>query len=127
MFQFSGSSIANRHGVDRRLIDLSDRALEITKIDFGHPKHAGLRTAYEQNQLFRDGKSKADGYTHRSRHQDGKALDFYAYVDGQASWQKEHLAQVACAFFQAAIELNIKIRWGGLWNFEDFPHVELVE
>jgi len=38
------------------------------------------------------------------------------------------LAQVACAFLQAANELQIKIQWGGLWkSFEDMPHFELVD
>lgn len=128
MFQFSGSSLARRHGVNQKLIDVSDRALEITLIDFGIPEHGGLRTEAEQRELFEAGKSQLDGYRRKSYHQTGRALDVYAYVDGQASWEIEHLAQVACAMFQAADELNVSIRYGGLWrSFTDFPHFELAE
>ena len=55
-------------------------------------------------------------------------IDFYAYVDGKASWDEGHLALVATAFMQAAIKLGYKIQWGGLWKgFKDMPHIQLVE
>lgn len=128
MFYFSGSSLAHRQGVDKRLIELSDRAIEISVIDFGIPETGGVRSAETQNQLYHEGLSRADGYEKLSKHQLGKALDFYAYVDGQASWQKEHMAMVAAAFLQAAVEMGIKVKWGGLWrSWADYPHVELVE
>lgn len=128
MFRLSTKSKQHAEGVDERLIRLANRALEITKIDFGIPSTGGVRTESQQSELYRYGKSKVDGITRRSKHQDGIALDFYAYVDGKASWEKEHLAQVAAAFLQAAIELNINIRWGGLFkSFLDMPHIELVD
>ena len=127
MFVLSEKSKANMCCVDERLIRIAHRAIQITKIDFGIPNTGGIRSEKAQNKLFREGRSKADGYEKRSKHQEGKALDFYAWVHGSASWEKEHLAQVAAAFLQAANELQIKIQWGGLWTFEDFPHVELVD
>jgi len=127
MFVLSEKSKANMCCVDERLIRIAHRAIQITRIDFGIPNTGGIRSEKAQNKLFREGRSKADGYEKRSKHQDGKALDFYAWVYGSASWEKEHLAQVAAAFLQAANELQIKIQWGGLWVFEDFPHVELVD
>jgi len=127
MFVLSEKSKANMCCVDERLIRIAHRAIQITKIDFGIPNTGGIRSDKAQNKLFKEGRSKADGYEKRSKHQDGKALDFYAWVYGSASWEKEHLAQVAAAFLQAANELQIKIQWGGLWVFEDFPHVELVD
>lgn len=126
MYRFSGSSLANRHGVDGRLIAISDRALEITVIDFGIPKTGGLRTAETQRTLFEQGSSPLDGTNRRSKHQDGRALDFFAYVDGNATWQPEPMAMVAAAFLQAASELRIPVNWGGLWNSRDMPHIELV-
>jgi len=115
-------------GVDHRLIDIANRAIEITKIDFGIPQYGGLRSTDNQYRLFVEEKSKADGYDKLSKHQSGKALDFFAYVDGKGSWEKEHLAQIAAAFLQAAIELNIKVRWGGLFSsWTDMPHIELIE
>ncbi len=138
-FKLGKSSLAHRKGVDPRLIEISDRAIKITLVDFGHGPMAGLRTAEIQNQLFKDGLSKCDGYTNKSRHQTGKALDFYAYVNGRASWDPEHLSMVANAFLQAAAELGYNVQWGGLWARKgktkingiiygwDMPHMELVD
>lgn len=128
MYQLSSKSKQRREGVDSRLIEISDLAIQITAVDFGHPADAGKRTAERQNELYLDGKSKADGYNRLSRHQSGKALDFYAFVDGKASWDTEHLAMVASAFLQAASILGYKLQWGGLWrSFKDYPHVELMD
>lgn len=141
-FTLSEKSKKHRIGVDPRLIEISDLAITLTVIDFGHGKYAGCRLASVQNILFKAGKSKADGYIHKGKHQAaadgyGKALDFYAYVDGAASWRQDHLAIVACAFLQAASILGYAIEWGGLWSSNedyngipygwDAPHLQLVE
>lgn len=127
-YRFSDKSIARMAGVHDDLQRVAYRAIAISKIDFGIPRDGGLRSAERQHQLFLDGKSKADGYIKPGKHQSGNALDFYAYVDGAASWEPEHLAQVAAAFLQAAIEEGVRIRWGGLFrSFTDMPHVELVD
>jgi len=115
MFRFSKTSNLRRLGVDCRLIQVSDRALEITVIDFGIPKYGGKRTVEDQYGLFLDGKSRADGTNSLSYHQSGKALDFFAFVDGKASWHPGHLAMVAAAFLQAGAEFGYKLTWGGLW------------
>ncbi len=115
MFQFSQKSKQRRAGVDPRLIKLSDRALELSVVDFGIPKNGGKRTSEEQYRLYLDGKSRADGHVDKSYHQTGKALDFYAFVDGKASWHPGHLAMVAAAMLQAASELGYRVTWGGLW------------
>lgn len=113
-------------GVDECLVKVAHRAIEITKIDFGIPETGGVRTPQQQHQLFLDLLSKADGMYKRSKHQDGLALDVFAYHKGEAKWGTKYLAQVACAFLQAANELGIKIKWGGLWStFRDMPHFEL--
>ncbi len=128
MFALSDKSIKNRAGVDKRLIEISDLAIKISTVDFGHPADAGKRTAKRQHELFLSGKSKCDGYEKLSRHQSGRALDFYAFVDGKASWDKIHLTTVAAAHLQAASSLGYKLKWGGFWTaFQDMPHVELVE
>jgi len=126
MFQLSKTSLARRAGVDKRLIAISDLALTLSPIDFGIPDHGGLRDSKEQNELFKDKLSKADGYEVKSRHQTGTALDVYAYVDGAASWETEHLALVAVAMLTAANKLGYKLEWGGLWkSFVDMPHFQL--
>jgi len=139
MFTLSSRSKRNRDGIDPRLIEISDLAIQITLIDFGHGPYAGLRSDEIQNKLFKEGASKADGYIKRGKHQAakdglGKALDSYAFIDGHASWKHEHLAMVACAHFQAASILGYKIKWGGLWKSKtndfygwDAPHIQLVK
>lgn len=122
--KFGKNSLKNRVGIDDRLIEISDLALKISPIDFGIPKDGGLRSAHRQLELVRDGKSK----TLRSKHLEGRAIDFYAYVDGNGSWDTEHLAMVAASFLQAANKLGYKISWGGLWrSFKDYPHIQLEE
>lgn len=126
MFKLSENSKKNRAGVDSQLIEISDLAIQITVVDFGIPSLGGIRTSKQQQRLFHDGASKADGIHNKSNHQSGNALDFYAYVDGRASWNKYDLAMVACAHLQAASMLGYKLNWGGLWsNFKDYPHIEL--
>lgn len=126
MFKLSVTSKSRREGIDQRLIDIGDLAIELTVVDFGYPADSGLRTSERQNELFKQGLSKADGYTNKSYHQTGKALDFYAYIDGAASWEPEHLAMVAAAHLQAASILGYGLEWGGLWkSFKDMPHVQL--
>lgn len=135
MFKFSNNSLRNRKGVDPRLIEISDLAISITAVDFGIPATGGVRTNEQQNELYLAGKSQLDGYDRRSNHQDGKALDFFAFVDGAASWHPAHLSMVACAFLQSASQLGYRVKWGGHWRpFKstdglvhgwDMPHIEM--
>lgn len=129
MFYLSDRSKERRAGVDPRLIEICDLALTISLIDFGIPAYGGKREALEQHKLYLEGKSKCDGYELISNHQLGKALDFYAYVDGAASWDHYHLTQVAAAFLQAASILGYRIKWGGHFKPDgwDKPHIELTE
>ena len=124
--QFSKRSLERMEGIDQRLIDIMNLAISITKVDFGIPADGGIRTSERQHQLFLEKVSKADGYTKKSYHQTGLACDIYAYVDGKASWEEEHLAKVACAILQAASQLGYKLKWGGLFrSFKDMPHFEI--
>jgi len=116
MFKFSSTSRLRMSGVNPEMLEIANLAIKISKIDFGIPQFGGVRTAEEQAQLFANGKSKADGVNNLSNHQSGRALDFYAYVDGRASWERDHLAMVACAFLQAASILGYSLSWGGLWS-----------
>ena len=139
-FHLSKTSKERMSGCDARLKMVVERAINITLMYFGIPEHGGLRTAEEQNKLYRDGSSEADGYRNISKHQaiepngKGRAVDVYAYIDGAASWEREHLAVVAAAMLQAASELGVKIKWGGLWKTKkhpfygwDMPHFQLDE
>ena len=130
-FKLSSRSVARLLGVHIDLLDVAARAIQITKVDFGIPETGGRRTPNEQHQLYRtvNNMKGPDGYEVIGKHQKGEAIDFYA-IDpetNKASWDEVLLAQVACAFFQAAIELGVKIRWGGLFtSWTDMPHIELI-
>ena len=128
MFKLSSNSIMNMAGIDDRLVDVVELAITLTNIDFGVPATGGLRTVEDQAQLFTSGKSMADGRTHKSYHQTGKAVDLFA-IDpetGKGSWDELHLSLCAAAMLQAAAELNIPLKWGGLWkSWQDYPHFEL--
>jgi len=116
-------------GINPALVQLARRAIKISKVDFGIPTTGGKRTPEKQHELFMTvNKQKGpDGYDVIGKHQEGEALDYYAYVEGKASYEKEHLAQVAAAFLQCAIDMNVRIHWGGLFkSWFDGPHVELV-
>jgi len=127
MFKLSQKSKDRREGVDPRLIEISDQAIIITLVDFGIPQDGGMRNASRQNELFLDNKSKADGYKNASQHQLGKALDFYAYVDGKASWEHHHLAMVAVAFLQSASMLGYELNCGILWKSIEPKLINSVE
>lgn len=128
-FKLSSKSKSRLVGVDSRWPEIIDLALTITLIDFGIPNYGGLRTSDDQLRLYLDGKSKCDGKTNISNHQLGTAVDFYAYVDGKASWDHFHLAHVACALFAAANQLGYKVHWGGFFKPGgwDKPHLELID
>tara|TARA_R100000544_G_scaffold20565_1_gene10000 strand:- start:11683 stop:12069 length:387 start_codon:yes stop_codon:yes gene_type:complete len=128
MFKLSEKSKSRLEGVDLQLIICIEMALKVSKVDFGIPADGGIRTAKRQKELFDKGASKCDGYTNKSYHQTGKAFDVFAYVDGKASWQPEHLTKVAAAILQCAVQLGIQLEWGGLWkNFTDMPHFQIAE
>ena len=127
-FYLSTRSMNNMGMVDARLVEVAVRAIQITRVDFGIPNDGGFRTAETQHGLFLKGASNCDGYIKKSRHQSGKALDFYAYVAGKASYDTFHMAMVACALLQSACELGYTIEWGGLWVlFPDMPHIQLTD
>jgi len=124
-YRLSKTSLRNLDGVHPELIEVVKMAIQITKVDFGIPSTGGYRTEETQHKLFKDGKSKADGYTNKSNHQTGNAVDVFAYVDGKASWEVEHLSMVACAMLEAANRLGVDLRWGGHFkSFVDMPHFE---
>tara|TARA_R110000744_G_scaffold275082_3_gene388070 strand:+ start:6089 stop:6490 length:402 start_codon:yes stop_codon:yes gene_type:complete len=131
MYKFGKKSLKNREGVNPKLIEISDRALEISSnrkggVDFVIIGSAGLRTAEQQNELFNRGVSKADGYEKLSYHQSGNALDVVPFVNGRASWDEKHLLSVAVCMLQAAKELNYELEWGGFWkSFKDLPHYQI--
>lgn len=125
-FKFGRTSQERLSTVDREMQDVAELALKISPFDFGIPQYGGLRTASEQNTLYKKGRSKCDGYKIKSLHQTGRALDFIPYVDGAYSNEKHHLAVVGAAFLRAAMLLGKDLEWGGLWGW-DYYHVQFPD
>ena len=113
-------------GVNSTLIRIAKRAIKVCPVDFGIPTDGGFRTWEIQRELFYAKKSMCDGIEKISKHQDGLALDFFAYVDGNASWDKQHLSTVAAFLMGMANYEGETLIWGGTWkNFPDYGHIEL--
>lgn len=107
-YRLSKRSKNNLKRVHSDLVAVVKRAIKITDQDF--MIICGRRTKKEQRTLLRLGKS----WTMNSRHLTGHAVDFVPYP---VDWNDlTKFARVADAFFKAADELGIKIRWGGDWN-----------
>jgi len=134
--KFSKRSAERMKGVHADLIVIFNEAIKHSQVDFGIPESGGLRTAGEQNLLFQKNVSKCDGIQDKSLHQSGDALDFYAYVNGKASWDKVHLSLVSGVILATAKRLkkegkiNSTVRWGGEFSSNsyhgwDMPHFEI--
>ena len=117
-------------------------AISISDVDFGIAE--GYRSVEDQQKYYREGKSKIDGITQKSKHNynPSMAVDIYPYFDGKAQWEKEHSSYLAGLIHAIAEmlynenEITHKVRWGGNWDmdgiilidqsFDDRPHFELV-
>jgi peptidoglycan L-alanyl-D-glutamate endopeptidase CwlK len=112
-FKLSTRSLGKLEGVDSRLIDVVERAIELTKVDFG--VIYGMRTVEEQEKLVAAGKSQ----TMKSNHLVGKAVDLMAYVDGKGCWELNVYDDLCDAMKEAAKELSVAIKWGAAWSEGD--------
>lgn len=86
----------------------------------------GFRTVAEQQALYAKGRTvpgkrvtNADGVTHLSNHQSGRAVDCCFLVDGKASWDDA----LPWALY-GAMARTLGLSWGGDWSTPDRPHVE---
>lgn len=127
MYKLSQRSLSRLNGIEPILIEIVKDAIKESPIDFGIPNDGGLRTAERQNELYKKGVSKLDGYNKKSYHQTGKAFDIYAYVDGKASWDRKHLTAIAEHIKEVALDkFGVKLTWGGDWkSFVDMPHFQI--
>jgi len=135
MYKFSKRSISVLDTVDGRLQALAYAVLDNSPFDFGIPSTGGLRTPEEQNALFKKGWSKLDGYTKKSYHQSGNALDIALYDEHGLCYKcKDKYGEVAELFktyFELLKDIGVfpkesTITWGGNWqNFTDLPHFQI--
>ena len=130
----SKTSRARLQGIKPVLIDIIEAAIVTSPIDFGIPPDGGLRSAYRQNEMYAQGRTKAgakitnaDGFKKLSRHQSGEAFDIYAFVDGKASWDIAHLTVIASHIIEVAKANGVELEWGGQWvSFKDYPHFQIL-
>lgn len=110
----------NLQGVCDDLVRVVRRAAEITTVDFVVTE--GLRTKERQAQLVAKGASR----TMQSKHLVGRAVDLAPVIDGVVRWDWPPFYNLADAMKAAALELGVRIAWGGDWgSFKDGPHFEL--
>lgn len=116
----TSTKFAKLRGVHPRVIQVVERAAEITAMPF--IINEGLRTLERQRRLVKSGASQTlnskhlvqkDGYGH--------AVDLVPFADfdgngtHEISWHWEHFYPIAEAMRKAAKELDVRIRWGGCW------------
>jgi peptidoglycan L-alanyl-D-glutamate endopeptidase CwlK len=112
-FKLSKRSLNNLQGVDERLVEVVKIAIEVTRVDFGVIE--GLRTVERQRELVASGASQ----TMESKHISGRAVDLMAYIGSRASWELNLYDDIADAMKIGAMEVGVKVRWGGAWNVPD--------
>lgn len=147
-YKFGSSSIIKLSGCEQQLQILAYTSIVDSPIDFGIS--SGHRTLEEQFELFKKGRefiegkwivvdekkvvTYCDGFNKLSDHNfsPSKAFDYFAYVNGRASWEKKYMTIIGNHIMFIANELKRDkkiqgiIKWGRYYkNFPDFPHIYL--
>lgn len=85
-------------------------------IDFCILKGGGFRTPEDQKSMFDRGVSKCDGYTNKSEHQKGLAVDLVPWINGKPSWHRDSCFYLAGAFISYCRERGIPVTSGSDWD-----------
>lgn len=114
-FSLGPKSLAELRGVHPRLVECVHLAIDRSVVDFG--VHDGLRTAQEQREYVRVGTSTTMNSKHLTQVDGfGHAVDLVPYINGKLRWEWEPIYRIAAAMCSAARELNVSLRWGGVWD-----------
>ena len=123
--------------LSKQLILAVKEFIHFSPIDFGIIKNGGYRTAEEQNEIYnrKPSVTKCDGYTLKSFHQSGLAIDLVSWVDGAYTWDEKHATALSFAFLTFCNVFDFNVRSGGDWNedgnlneaFYDPCHFEIRE
>ena len=118
-FRFGSRSLREQKGVHPDLVRLCEHTLEHSPIDFG--VFDGIRTAREQNQLYRRRASQIDGFSRIGKHQKqwdgfGHAVDLVPWINGRFDWDWDAIYLICETLVEQARILDVSIRWGGCWG-----------
>ena len=117
-YKLSTKSQERLMGVEPELKEIVYEAIKVTKVDFGVIE--GLRTEEKQKQLVESGASQ----TMKSKHLEGRAVDLMAYIGGRGSWELNVYDEIADAMKEAAIKVDVAVRWGAAWTVTDIREWE---
>ena len=122
-FKLSTRSKNNLVGVHPDMVAVVERAIELTKVDFGVTY--GVRSLAEQERLVASGRSQ----TMKSKHliQDSgysHAVDVVAYDGSDVVWEINVYDDICDAFKQAAEEKGVAVKWGAAWSEGDIRSYE---
>ena len=117
-YKLSTKSQERLIGVEPELKEIVYGAIKVTKVDFGVIE--GLRTEEKQKQLVESGASQ----TMKSKHLEGRAVDLMAYIGGRGSWELSVYDEIADAMKEAAIKVDVAVRWGAAWTVTDIREWE---
>lgn len=118
----SATSLSRASRVDPRLVAVAAAACPISKVDFGIAQEQ-TRTLAEQKALVARGVSRTLESKHlpqASGH--SEALDLVPWVkkaDGSFDWDHDawsNFYELAAAMQVAAIQLNLPLTWGGVFD-----------
>lgn len=110
--------------VDPRMIQVAQKAIELTQQDFGFTAEQS-RTLAEEEKLLQEGYSHtlhshhiidciAPGYWAEPGH--SGAIDAVAWTGTAFVWEWPRQYVIASAFLAASKALSIPITWGGCWS-----------
>jgi peptidoglycan L-alanyl-D-glutamate endopeptidase CwlK len=143
MYKLSKRSFGNLKTCHEDLQKIFALAIQLTPVDFIITE--GHRSIARQNELFKKGASKIDGYKKLGKHNlsPSMAVDICAYVKGnkKLAFDPAHLAALGGSILASATillsegEITHQVRWGANWDmdgeiltdqrFDDMPHFEL--
>lgn len=114
-YKLGARSRSELTGVHPYLVAVVEKAITLTMQDFS--VHDGIRSPAEQQEMVRRGASKTLNSKHLTQDDGyGHAVDLVPYVNGSLRWEWPLVYPIAAAMHQAAQELGVTLRWGGVWD-----------
>ena len=130
-FKLGTATRQHLEGVDPRLVDIFEKGILVSPIDFGVPAGCGVRTAEYQHSLYLKGRggpgsgrivTQKDGYKNPSNHQIregeefGRATDVVPWVQGVFTWNWAYIYPMMAALHPIVKASKLPIVWGGVWD-----------